>query len=142
MFVDHILESRTDTCETENKCVDYIKLTFPSVSDTELTCGKEAELDELHVDGYSGLHAEFYANRYEQDKGFLLHVMCYEPGAVPSRKKKRQADECVLVSGTVREPETVDSAKQLVSSVSLGAYRDCCWVVEVVITALLNLPCL
>ena len=126
MFVDHILESRTNICKTENKCVDYLKLTFPSVPDTELTCGNEAELNKLEVDGYSGLHAEFYTNRYKQDKGFRLHVMCYEPGAVPPHKKKRQADECVLVSGTVREPETVDSAKQLVSSVSLGAYRDCC----------------
>ena len=129
MFLDHILESRTDTCLAQDKCVDYVKLTFPNVSDTVLTCGEEAELNKLYVDGHSALSVEFYANRYEQDVGFLLHVMCYEPGAVPSGKKKRQAEECVLVSGTVRKPVTVDSAKQLVSSVSLGACRECCWVV-------------
>ena len=122
IFNEHVLENSTDLCGAQNKCVDYVKLSYPNVTDEEWLCGHDAELNQtVVVDGHSNMHVEFYANRLEEAKGFSLAVLCYVPGFEPS-VRKRQAEgeeardsgtECVEVSDQKSAP--VDSATELVS---------------------------
>ena len=137
-FVGHLLENRTNSCVVANKCVDYVTVSFPNTTDEEKTCGSEAATDTLFADGYSAVNVEFYANREEENNGFAMDVLCYEPGVTPARRRRRRRQavregepvrqrpvteeqlvrerptECVRVSSTTETP-TVDSAQQLVS---------------------------
>ena len=125
MFLNHELENRTNnSCVIADKCVDYVKLTFPNSTDKEMTCGEEVELNTIFADGFSELSVDFYTNREEETAGFSLNVMCYEPSAVPSNRKRAAAEEeadidrlhdtdsCECLPNTVRN--TVDSAELLV----------------------------
>lgn len=123
IFNEHILENSTDICGVQNKCVDYVRLTYPNVTDEEWLCGLDAELNQtVVVDGHSNIHVEFYANRLEEAKGFNLAVLCYEPGFEPSKRKRQTEEEqargsgreCVKVSDQKSDP--VNSATELVSS--------------------------
>ena len=123
MFTSHTLESRTNTCILQEKCVDYVKLTFPNVTDEEIFCGTEPQLNSLVTTSNKGLVAEFYANRYEEAKGFELTVICIAPGSQPTNRRKR-AEMCTQVSNAPRL--TVDSAQELVSTVFICAYGIYC----------------
>ena len=117
MFVaNHSLEERTNSCVIQDKCVDYVHVTFPNSTDEVKVCGQEAQLNQLFVDGHSAIDVEFYANRHKQDVGFSMDVMCNVPGA-PSRRrratKRGDTNNCARVSDVERAP--LDSAQQLVS---------------------------
>lgn len=130
MFTAHTLENSTDICGVQDKCVDYVKLTYPNVTDEVWLCGVDAVINQtVIVDGHSAINVEFYANRLEENKGFNLAITCYEPGSEPS-SRKRQAEEegamgsgreCVEVSDQKSAP--VDSVTVLVSSSSLYLSR-------------------
>ena len=124
MFSSHTLESRTNTCISHEKCVDYVKLRFPNATDEENFCGTEPQLDNLVTTVHNGLVAEFYANRYEQAKGFELTVICIAPGSQPTNRRKRAENMCTQVSNAPRL--TVDSAQELVSTVFICAYGIYC----------------
>ena len=117
LFVDHVLENRTNSCIVDNKCVDYVELSFPNTTVELKTCGEEAEVNTLFADGYSGLDVEFYTNRHEQALGFALNVFCSEPGT-PQAKRKREIREeeekCTQAADDAERP-TMDTAKELVS---------------------------
>ena len=113
-FASHVLEERTDTCVTPNKCVDYVHVTFPDSSDEETTCGQEPG-NAVFADGYSALKVDFYANRHEEAAGFFMTVTCY-PDQIPPPMGKRQTAES---EGCSRVPDaerpTVDGGALLVS---------------------------
>ena len=113
-FTSHVLEERTDTCVTPNKCVDYVHVTFPDSSDEETTCGQEPG-NAVFADGYSALKVEFYANRHEESAGFYMTVTCSTPSTPPPMGKRQTAEskECSRVSDAERP--TVDGGAQLVS---------------------------
>ena len=116
MFTGHILEERTNTCVTADKCVDYVHVTFPNSTDEEITCGQEPGLNEEFADGHSAVDVEFYANRHEQADGFSMTVTCSDPEPPPSKRRRRQTaetEDCSVVS--CAERPTVDSEAQLVS---------------------------
>ena len=115
MFADHVLENRTDTCVTPDKCVDYVHVTFPSSTEEVTSCGQEPDLNTLFADGYGALYAEFYANRHEQAAGFSMDVICYDPEFPPSRRRRQSAgrERCTRMSNAKRP--TVDREAQLVS---------------------------
>lgn len=130
MFIKHILENRTtNSCIIEDKCVEYVHITFPNTTDEVKTCGEEMETNTVYSDGYSGFYLEFYTNREEEDLGFSVNVMCTEPDVEPSRKKRqigkdeeeeegRQEDNnCVSVPNIMRP--TVDSVQLLVCSINI-----------------------
>ena len=129
-FTTHVLENRTDTCETTDKCVDYVQLTFPNSAEKVTSCGQEPDLNTLFADGYGALYAEFYANRHEQAAGFSMDVICYDPEFLPSRRRRQSAgsERCTRVSDAKRP--TVDREAQLVSF-SCGTLGRCMMQVSV-----------
>ena len=124
-FTSHVLEERTDTCVTPNKCVDYVHVSFPDSSDEETTCGQEPG-NTVFADGYSALKVEFYANRLEEAAGFFMTVTCYpDPNSSPTGKRQTTENaECSRVSDAERP--TLDGGAELVSlyyiSVSIASH--------------------
>ena len=114
MFLaNHSLEERTNSCVIQDKCVDYVHVTFPNSTDEVKVCGQEAQLNQLFADGHSAISVEFYANRHKQDVGFSMDVMCNVPGAPSRRRCATERGNCARVSDVERAP--LDSAQQLVS---------------------------
>ena len=113
-FTSHVLEERTDTCVTPNKCVDYVRVTFPDSPDEDTTCGQEPDSTDF-ADGYSAFNVEFYANRHEEAAGFLMTVTCFPPQTPPPTEKRQTAgsEECSRVPNAERP--TADGGAQLVS---------------------------
>jgi hypothetical protein len=119
-FTGHILEDRTSTCLTPNKCVDYVHVTFPNVLDEDITCGQEPALNSPFANGDVGFSVEFYANRHEEADGFSMLVTCITPPPPPGRRRRRiqteGSGECSLVSNAERP--TVDGEAQLSEAIA------------------------
>ena len=115
VLLDHDLENRKDSCVVQDKCLDYVRVSFPNSNDEETTCGQEVSLGSVFADGYSSINVEFYANRQEEDEGFAMSVSCSEPGTEQTIEKRHIAaeEECIGVPSTDRP--TVNSSQQLVS---------------------------
>ena len=121
VFLYHDLEEETDICSGGNdKCVDYVKISFANSTDSRVSCGTAVTLFQVFADGYSGAVVEFYANREEQAAGFSMSLMCIDPNVGLSKRKREsgendgqsEPERCLEVTEGVQRQ--VDSAKKLV----------------------------
>ena len=127
VFQGHTLENETDTCDTNGSkvCVDYVKISLKGSPEEIVHCGPGENLHTVFAQGYSSVLVEFYANREEQEKGFEMNLMCYDPALyTPPESLRRRRQEsrrenegqwtmCVDVPGDEPRP-VVDSAEILV----------------------------